>query len=512
MADFRYLLEVDTGDEIYRFSSAVRDNELQSDITYASSDGTRYSYPVRFEKIPSINQKISDSISEAIILNQWNISVVNYDGLFDRIDEKKIFNAKTTLKRSNKMTPTLDDFSVIAYGLVDYPVISPTKLKLVVNTTYRALTEEVTKTFSTDDYPNIPESNEDQNIPIAYGPSLSNVPLFQIDSTDETQYLAIDPDYLLGVTAVYDSDGNSIAFTGPDSSGIITATDASTADITGASGNRIGQIIQNETVVKSGIVYNSENWELSESDIYIASSAKLNFYFSGGTVRELVDAVLKSDNAFFFTKNNGLLTIRQWALTYTIHEIDSWKITQFSGKDYKSAKKYLNTSVVMKYDKNQSDSTYSNQIINATEEADIISTYGVTQTRETYKTDLYENDSLLDLSTRLVNRFGFPSPQTKIGSAYSALNVNLLDTVKINVTINERSYTDELYWIVREVNPSQDTMMLEARSGFSEPDTTSGYFSQPISDEERSGVLSEVFTSGEDGRPGNFSQPLTVLV
>jgi len=41
--------------------------------------------------------------------------------------------------------------------------------------------------------------------------------------------MALDTAYLTGVTAVYDSDGNSIGFS--ESGGVITATDAATATV-----------------------------------------------------------------------------------------------------------------------------------------------------------------------------------------------------------------------------------------------------------------------------------------
>lgn len=502
----RYLFEITTADETINISSSCRDPLNPSDIRYPDGLGGFVSYPVRLDGPPSVNQKISDSISGTIISNQYSIGIMNDDGLYDDLDQRKIFGARCVLKRSDKEGATLDDFDIINTGIVDYLTISDKKVVLYINSVYRSLTEEVCRVFTTDDYPNLPDDNIDKKIPVGYGPGLKNVPLFKIDSTDESKLIALDPYYIISVSSVYDSDGNSVAFTGPDSNGIITAAGGETADVSGLLNNRIGEMIIYETLNKSGIDYDSTNWELYESDIYKGTSAKLNYYFTGGTVRSFVDGVLKNDNAFFFTKNNGLLTMRQWGIVYNILPVPSWMITKFDKKDFKDASKYFNSSVIIEYGKDISAGKYDNQYIDATEESAIIDEYGK-QKRVPYKTDLYQEPDIEDLASRLVSRFGTMSPNVKVGIGISTANVDLLDTIKLSVTINSRKYSDDLYWITRESNPGQDVLLLEALSGFEEPDVIQGVLSQPKSEETGSGILSEPISEDRDGV---LSQPSKV--
>jgi hypothetical protein len=502
----RFLLEITTQDETINVSSSCRDPLNPSDIRYPDLLGNRVAYPVRLE-IPSINQKISDAISGTTILNQYTVNLINDDGLYDDLDKRKIFGADAVLKRSDVENPRLEDFDIISTGKVVYPVISKERVTLYIDSTYRSLTEQVCRVFTTGDYPNLPESAIDKNIPIGYGPGLKKVPLTQIDSTDLTKYIALDPDYIIDVDAVYDQDGNSISFTGPDVNGVVTATDAVTADVSGLLNNSIGEIISYELEQKSGITYDSDNWDTAEAGIYIATSGKLNYYVTGGTVRNFVDGALKSDNAFLFTKNNGKLTFRQWGTAYNIWTISNKMITQFDKKDYKDSEKYFSSSVRLAFDKDISTGKYNNQYIDATQESAIEALYGRTQ-RTSFNVDLYEQPAIEDLASRLVDRFGTMSPNCRIGVGVPTSQVNLLDIVKLPVNINNRVYTEDSFWVVRESNPGQDILYLEALSGYEEPNMVDGVLCMPLSEEINSGILSEPMSEERDGV---FSQPGSVL-
>lgn len=505
----RFLVEIDTGEEIIRASSACRDPLNPSDIRYSDSLGNRYAYPVRLA-VPSINQKIADAIAGAYVFNQYNISLDNNDGLYDDLDQRKIWSANVTLYRSDKEQATLDDFDVVSTGTVDYPIISKTKAILYVNTKNRSLTEEICRIFTTDDYPNLPDTMVDKKIPIAYG-EIRGVSLQKVDSTDDTKYIAIDPNYLISVDTVYDSDGNSISFTGPDVDGIITATDAATADIHGLGNNRIGEMIVYEMEQKSGITYDATNWDLSEAGNYVNTSAHLNYFASSGTVKTFIKNVLTSDNAFLFTKNNGKLTIRRWGVVYNIWNIPEWSLMQYDKRDFKDSATYFNSSALVYFDKNQGTGEYENQYIDATQEAAIELAYGRTE-RKSYNTDLYLLAEAEDLASRLVDRFGTMSPNIRVGIGESTANINLLDILKFPVKIGrgygQRTMTTEEYWVVRECNPGQDQLYLEALSGYSEPDMIDGVLAMPLNEEVGSGVLSEPISEERDG---GLSQPGSVL-
>lgn len=499
----RYIIEI--GDPVtHRFSSAVRNPIEPTNATYPDSIGDPILYPVRLS-IPKIKNKISDSISGTVKIPQYKFNIANDDGKFDDVETLGWFNIPVVLKRSDIDDPTLDDFNIIVSGTIDYSNVMEKSVQIITNNVYRSLTEEVTKTFNTTDYPNLPDNLLDKDVPISYGPDLMNVPLFQINSLDLTKYLAIDPDYLTGVTTVYDSDGNSISFTGPDVNGIITATDAATADISGVVGNTIGDIITSELALKSAILYTSDNWDITETNEYITNSAQLNFYFSGGTVRQLVDAALKSDNAFLFTKNNGLLTLRQWGRNYVIHTIQNWQIMPaFPKKDFKDALKYYNSLASILFEKNISTGIHAKQISSGTNPA------FNKERKVSYPTDLYNTGEITDLGDRMIKRFGTLSEIIPISSGEPTTNINLLDEIQIDVTINDRQLSSKTKWIVREGDPGQDMLSLEAKSGFVVPTVIDGILSQPISRFSTviDGILSQPFEHGFGNQVN--SQPIIV--
>lgn len=498
----RYLLEIyeEIGSDVIinRFSSAVRSNIDPSNATYPDSLGDPVLYPARLSP-PSLNNKLSDSISGTVILNQNTISIANEDGKYDDVESLGWFNVPVVVRRSDKENPTLADFNNVFTGIIKYPVVTQNNVKLVINNIYRSLSNEVCKTFNIDDYPNIPDNSRDKKIPIGYGPDLMNVPLFAIDTTSPNDYIALDPDYLVDVDAVYDSDGNSIAFS--ETAGIITAVGAKTADVGGATGNTIGDIITSEIALKNGISYDFVNWDKAETDQYINNSGFLNFYFSGGSVRQLVDAVLKSDNAFLFTKNDGRLTLRQWGRTYSIHTIENWKIMQFPTKDFKEALRYYNSLAIIQYEKDLSSGVHQKQIASGINPA-----FGEERV-VTYETDLYVTGEITDLGERMIKRFGTLSEIIKIASGKPTIDINLLDEVQIDVTINGRVFSSKKKWIVRESDPGQDILSLEAKSGFIVPTVIDGVLSQPYYN-FIDGVLSQPFWFGFGNQ--NNSQPIWV--
>ena len=198
----RYIVEI--GDPVtHRFSSAVRNEIEPTKATYPDSIGNAILYPVKLA-IPKTNNKISDAISGTTLLTQYNIEIENSDGKYDDVQELGWFNSPVVLKRTNKDNPTLEDFNTILKGEISYPVVSQNKVKLVIDNTFRALTQETTNTFNDTDYPNVFDNVKDRNVPIGYG-DLLNVPLYRVDPSE---YIALDPDYITAVTTVYNISGN----------------------------------------------------------------------------------------------------------------------------------------------------------------------------------------------------------------------------------------------------------------------------------------------------------------
>jgi len=438
------------------YSSAVRDPLKQSDNTFEDEIGAFIKHPVKL-LIPSVVNKLSDPIAGATLQSTFSVSLINNDGKFDDTDKASYTNTPMRLKRSDVDNPKLSDFKVIRYGLFGSSTITGTEFTISGEDINRTLTESVCNTFTVSEYPSLPDTNIDKNIPVAWG-SQSGIKLFEVAAG---KYIALDKDYITAVTTVYDKDGASISFSADLSTGIISATDAKTADVTGKANNTIGEIITSEIELKSNIPYREAPWDKTEADRYLDISAHINFYFVSGNVKTLVNAVLKNDNAFLFTKNDGRLTLRQWGQSYTDHIIRSEMIMKLPDKNNSEAKDNFMSAVLIKYDKNEGTKEYDNQHLDDSQQRSITQEYNKLKTQE-FPTDLYLLPEVQDLADRLLNRFGTIAELTNVPLGVPTIDINPLDTVILDLNINGRTMSNFNGWIVRTVNPAQDTLVLES--------------------------------------------------
>ncbi len=443
-------------DRVQGYASIVRDETKPSDINYLDAVSEDIPHPVKL-LIPSVPNKLSDPISGTSLQTTFNFSLINNDGTFDDIEENNITNTPAKIKRSDVENPELADFNIIRKGLADSVTVDGKIFKVIAADITRTLTESATRKFNTDIYPSLPASTIDKDIPLGWG-DLDNVPLFEVNTGE---YIALDPLYITAVAAVYDSDGVSISFTFDSGTGIISATDAETADVTGKASNLIGEIITSEIEDKSNIPYTEGPWDKTETDLYIAISAELNFYFRSGEVKKLVKDVLKNDNAFLFTKNDGRLTLRQWGQSYTEHIIDSWRIMKLPSKSNSEGKKYFISSAAIKYGRDQDSGVYNLEFFDDTQERAISEIYNKKKPG-TFPTDLHITAEIEDLAERLLNRFGNIAEVAKVDLGYNTLGIDLLDTVILDLDINGRIMSNFNVWIVREVDAAQDALSLES--------------------------------------------------
>jgi hypothetical protein len=396
-------------------------------------------------------------VSGTTLATQFDFTLINNDGRFDDTDENNFINTPSRVRRADIESPELADFGVIRYGLVDNVSVSSDSFRIRVSDFFRTLTDPATRKFDADDYPSAPNGTIDKDIPIGWG-ELANVPLFEVDTGE---YIALDPDYITAVSAVYDGDGASISFTFDSSTGVISATDAETADVTGKTGNDIGTIITTEIASKANIPYADGVWDTTETDSYIAIAPHVNLYYKGGDVKTLVERCLKNDSAFFITKNDGRLTLRRWAETYTTHEIPSWSIMAMPEKSNEEGKRYYISSAAIQYGLDVDEGTYTLEYFDGSRRLEIAEVYR-RQRQGTYETELYDSTEIADFATRLLDRFGTIAEIIEIDVGQSTAMVNLLDTVELDVTINGRTMSNRTTWIVRGVDPGQDSLTLES--------------------------------------------------
>lgn len=438
--------------ELEGFSSSVPDPNNPSDNIL---DG--FKYPVRFG-IPQLLIKIPDSISGSALQNAtFTVAVDNHDGKFDLVESNNFFNVPVFILKSYEDNPAYSDFQVVRRGWVDNQQPSFEQFTLTVATTFRSLSEDVSKKIGLVEYPNVSNDNLGKVIPILYG-TVSNIGPILVDTNT---YIVADPDYLVSVDAVYDSDDVLISAANYSVVDGLLVMDGTTNDpdkitATGLSTNRIGEIITDEIQAKSNILYSNDVWDTTETDDYRTNSPKINILYSTGNIKAFVAEVLKSDNAFLIEKSDGKLTLRKWGNSYGEHTLKAENITQKPTMKHVNSKFFASTAVV-KYS--------GGEIVDDASENSIVEIYRKSQTR-TYDTKLAAKVDAESLGAAMVERYGKRAQEWTIPFGINLAGVSLLDTIIIDLKINDRLLTNSNIFIVKSVDVSQDILMVESKGQF----------------------------------------------
>lgn len=510
------------------FSSGPKDSSNPSDLHY----GGIY-YPSRLE-LPSVETSLSDPVSGLTLFPEWPLTFSNVDGEFDDFDENNVVNTPVRLLKSTVDVPTLADFKIIRYGLINDQTSDETTFTISASDVWTSVEEEVCDTFQSTDFSSAPTKTLGKNIPRVAG-GVDGVPLFEVGTR---QYYASSD--TTAVSAVYDKDGNTLNFTFNSNTKIITqqvgtgflsnigapplavgstsipvdtgtgtiftgdrfkfagdstfyehtgadvttagtltisapglqvaladgvaltvfAEEAKTADITGSSTQRIGQMVVDILEERSNINYNDSQWNTTEADTYRTTSPQVDFYFDGGTVRDYITKLLANDNAFLIQQNNGLLTLRKWGVTYDTHTIPSYQITQKPSKDIFDARNNYVTSVQINYAENINSGVFAKSYQDTSQELTIAENFRKKR-QGVFNLQLSNDADVTTLATSILDRFGDYKQTINVGVSYDTSEINLLDSVTLDPTINGREFSTVTSWIVKGVDPAQDTVTLE---------------------------------------------------
>ncbi|MCG7851137.1 MAG: hypothetical protein MIO92_01300 [Methanosarcinaceae archaeon] len=455
------------GNFLSTFGTAPKDAGNPSDHYY----GPDLVRPVM--DIPSVNNSLNNIISGVITYKSTQLKIDNTDGHYDGINVISYFNTPLTIFKSSANAQLLSEFEQIYFGIItDIKINMKTMLIEAVDQFYEMKSEYCNK-FSVDNYPNIDEDTINENIPVAWGPVYGIEPIeINRDTADPPEwieYIAIDPDYIVSVQEVYDSDGNALTYGFTAGTGVIRVTEldgdgevieAAYMDVTGKSNNTIGEIIVDALEEGEGIEYESTYWDTDETDDYIDISNRIGFYFPGGTTRDLIEDVLKNDNAFLIQKNNGLLTLRQWGQEYETWQVETWAATKQPEKNFKDATKFYCSSVKVNYNYNHNADRYGNNYLDDSQESINIELYKKSFLAE-FETCLISEDAAIDLAGRLSDRFAEPRETINIGLGIDTFQINPLDRVEIPLNINNRVFSEYSSFLVKKINPGQDMIEME---------------------------------------------------
>jgi hypothetical protein len=413
---------------------------------------------VRLE-IPKFNVKLSDVINGLVKYSTFDFTLFNDDGYFDELEVPKFINSPAYIRKTWKENPEINDFIQIRTGMVENMQFTDKVMTLSCADLFRSLEESVSIVVK-DKFASA-EENKDENLPVIYGQV--HIPLIEIvKRTDEIPGQYVAGENITNVSAVYDKDGKSVGFT-VGSDFIITSSEPNvkSALVSGSPSNRIGQVITDIIAKKTNIQYLNSFWDITETNQYKDTSPFINIAFTGGTIRDAIKSALSSDMVFLIQKNNGLFTLREYGKSYKTFTINNWEITQSPVKSYDDAQNGYFSSCSVLYNYNFTDKEYKNTLLYRENEVEAESKY-FKLLRKDFKTYLTNETDAFNLSEKLSNRFSTLHETLKIGIGQDTSEINLLDTVELDATINGRKFSSSTIWIVKEIDPAQDILLLES--------------------------------------------------
>jgi hypothetical protein len=407
-------------------------------------------WPVRLET-PKITVKLSDVINGLTKYSTFDFTLHNDDGYFDDLEASNFFNGPSYIKKTWKENPEFNDFLTIRSGKVETIKIDEKNITINSADLFRTFDEPLCQTV--DELFTTAEENTDQKLPLVYG--TVTIPLIKIG---DLKYVA--GENISSVSAVYDKDGNSLSFN--FNNGIITTSvEANYAIIKGNDNNKIGHIVTDVISKKSRLGYINSFWDMEETNRYRNNSPQINIALTDGTVNTALKNILGSDMVFLIQKNDGRFTLREWGKTYNTFTIAHWEITKFPTKDYNSAQKNYQSSCIINYNYNFQSKIYNDSLLYNENEYSAEDLYGKLVRKE-FNTYLTNRTDATKLSANLSKRFYILKETIQVAVGKDTSEINLLDTIQLELTINGRVFSKYTKWIVVEMDPAQDTLTLEA--------------------------------------------------
>jgi hypothetical protein len=455
------------------FTSGPKNTNNPSDDIYYDEH-----WPVRLET-PKLTVKLSDVINGLTKYSTFDFTLFNDDGYFDDTEVSNFFNSPTFIRKTWVDNPTPDDFIPIRYGIVESIRLDDKTMYVSCGDIFRTLEEPVSKIVK--DVYSTAKENRDKSLPLVYGTittkaiKIDTIKIVIDEDKDEYVYKCI---YVVGeniasVTQAFDRNGVPVPFSFDENriitvkpeidqkTGKIMYREIESAIVTGNTNNRLGDVIVDIITSRTGITYVASFWDLVETNNYRANSPRINIQFEGVTVRNAVKEALSSDTVFLVQKNDGKFTLRRWGSMYQKHAVPNWSITKFPSKDYTEAQNNYFSGCSIAYNYDFYKKSHNDVCLFIDNERQAKKTYNkvVRKTFETYLTN--ENDCKM-IAEQLSNRFTMLHETIKISIGMDTSNVNLLDIVELEMTVNGRNFSKNKNWIVKEVDPAQDTLTLES--------------------------------------------------
>ncbi|MFA5658016.1 MAG: hypothetical protein WC900_01895 [Oscillospiraceae bacterium] len=456
------------------FATSPKNENNPSDCYY---DITKVE--VRME-VPSLESSLNEIISGISTYDVFSITIDNSDGAYDGVNILSYFNTPLQISKSASNPQYIPDFDRVRYGIIQDITVGFDKMEITAADQFYNMNTDFCPKFSVAEFANIDTDKINEDIPVGWG-VLEGIEPIEVDrdTSDPCEwidYIALDKDYIASVQKVYDADGNELTHAFTAGTGIIRVTEVDTdgnaieaeyMNVTGKAACNIGEIITEALAGNENLSYIEGIWDLTETNEYIALCPDTGTYFSGGTTKDLVTQVLKNDMSYLIQKNDGRLTIRRWGEDYTNHQLESWVITGKPKKNFADATKYFCSTAKVNYNRFEIDDRYQNNYVDDSLEKIIFGKYRKSYLAE-FPTDLKSEAAATDLADRIMERFGEVRPTIEVDLGVNTFDVNLLDTIDIELEVGEpaRVFSEYSRWIVKKIDPGQDRVVLEGQKVF----------------------------------------------
>jgi hypothetical protein len=408
-------------------------------------------------QLPSLTVKLSDNFNGVSLNQGFSVNLMNNDGYFDDDDYWFLFNTPFNLKKSIVDVPTYQDFIRIRSGLIDYVSTDFDGYKIQVADKFSSLENPVCKIISKNEFPELTVVNSTlgKALPVLYG--YGWVKLLKLD---DTHYAAAEK-----TTALYrviDKDGAAIS-SGLNNN-VITVPANSKPDsayIRGYEIQKIGNIIKH-LMERAKILYVSTYWDVNETDRYLNNSKSVNFLITSGSIKKAIQDALMNDMAYLLQKPNDKFTIRKYGEKYKTHYLSPEIITKKPEKDYSKAQENYFSSCIIEYIPNGSTNmaTESSFHLYNINEYDAIKKYKRNK-QKSFKTTLTNENDVIGFGKLLSDRYSFLKQKIKLSVGIDTSQMSLLDSVEIDLSVNERQFSNKKRFVITEVNPAQDILTLE---------------------------------------------------
>ncbi len=434
-------------------------------------------------ELPNFNVKLSEEISGISLHQSFSIQLQNDDGYFDNDDDWLLHNTPVTIRKSVVDNPQYEHFNPIRNGLVEDTEVDFETFSIDVADKLKMLENDVCSIITKDSFPYVPnlekidESAIDKKIPIVFGTKkIEPIKLAEYDYNGETQYFYLLAEYVYKVIDVYNKNGHKLRYSIYENvirvTSVIVGDDEKDDDLEvdyaivtgyydynyGNNAGSVGAAILYIMRKKAGMIFDTAFWDTMETQSYLYNSMPINMTISSGNVKKALQDILKNDSAYLIQKNNGKFSIRKWGMEYGHHTIPTWCITQKPKKDYSTAYERYFSSCIIKYSTVNGDGELEYHFEEKKEEA--LKKYN-REKIATFETNIADIASVKNLAALLSNRYSTMRQTLQIAVGIDTSGFELLDRVTIDMTINGREFSKIRNFVIKEINPAQDILVLE---------------------------------------------------